>query len=173
MRTTHSFRQPRRPRTERQKPTNIRIRLPLRNPPRLNLLQPLPLLNQILHIPKPLHLPLQQENTLLRNPRRFRRLDRHTHTLRQRHQKLRIRLLQRVRHFLDIVRRARAADLPADAQSRVHGDGIPYRILREQGYRIGWFETVFTDQRGGKVRCGGFDVGPREGFLGDGVVVAS
>jgi hypothetical protein len=84
--------------------TNIEIRLPLRNGIiRHLLILLLAHLNQLLDCSMPTNLSLQQEQVFLRDPSILRRLHSNLHTIRMRHQELRVRRLERISHLLNIV----------------------------------------------------------------------
>jgi hypothetical protein len=135
--------------------TDIEVRLPLRNSKIRHLLPLLPPhLNQILNTLMPLHLPLQQEHILPRNTSFRRRPQRNLHTIRMRHEKLRLRSLQRVHHLLDIIRRTGARDFASDAERGVHGHGVPDAVLAEERDGVAFLEAIVFYQSGAEVRGG-------------------
>lgn len=54
----------------------------------------------------------------------------------------------------------------------MHGDGVPYCVLGEEGDGFSHLKTVVFDKGGGEVGRGLFDVEPGEAFFGYGVCVA-
>lgn len=110
---TYSFRQPGRPTTEAQEPTDIPVRLACWDLERRSLSTGSVAsaeINQLLDSRIPLLLALKQKDTVSGNPRILRRRHRNTHRRRHRHQKLGPARLQRVGHFLDIVSGRSARD---------------------------------------------------------------
>lgn len=107
---THSLGQSRRPATEVQIPANLLIRLSLRYPIwRVGRIF-LPLLHELLKAQKALGSPLKQEDLLTWNASISRRGQSHLERSRQRNQDFRLRNLQRIGHFLNVIRRRRAVN---------------------------------------------------------------
>ena len=79
------------------------------------------------------------------DPRILRRRNRNVHTIGMRHEKLCVCLIQRIRHLLDVVRWGCTTDLAANAQSGVHGDGIPNGVLAEQRDGLAFFKAILLD----------------------------
>jgi hypothetical protein len=154
--------------------TDIKVSLPFRNGEvrSLFLLFP-PHLNQILDTLMPLHLTFQQKHVLPRNASIRRRLQSNLHTIRMRHQKLRLGSLQRVHHLFDIVRGTGARDLAANAKSGVHCHGVPDAVLAEERNGVAFFEAIAFHESGAEVSGGFFYFEPVKSLFGDCVGVAS
>jgi hypothetical protein len=154
--------------------TDVEVRLPFRNGEVRSLLLLLPPhLDQILDTLVPLHLPLQQKHILPRNARIRRRPQSNLHTIRMRHQKLRLRSLQRVDHLFDIIRRTGARDFASNAERGVHCHGVPDAVLAEECDGVTFFEAIAFHESGAEVSSCFFHFEPVQSFFGDCVCVAS
>lgn len=153
--------------------TDVEVRLALRNGKVRHLLLLLPAhLDQFLDSRMPSNLTLQQKQILLRNTSILRSLHSNIHTIRVRHQELRISSLERICHLLDIVCWTGTRDFASDTKCGVHCHGVPDAVLAEKCDRVASLEAIAFHESGAKI-CGGFfDFEPVQALFGDGIGVS-
>lgn len=81
--------------------------------------------------------------------------------------------LQRVRHFLRVIRGRCSIDSTSGSDGSPHSHGVPDSVGREQGHGVAGLEAIFADQSGAEVSRFLLDFGEIKALLRSGVDVAA